>query len=53
MILTELLKDSLLEAYQNKPEYFTLPRLQAITRQIATALATLHRLHIIHCDLKP
>jgi serine/threonine protein kinase len=53
MILTELLKENLYEAYRARPEYFTLGKLQVIARQILTALSTLHRLHIIHCDLKP
>jgi len=53
MILTELLKENLYEAYRSKAEFFTLSKLQAISRQILTALATLHKLHIIHCDLKP
>lgn len=53
MILTELLKENLYEAYRARPEYFTLGKLQLIARQILTALSTLHRLHIIHCDLKP
>lgn len=53
MILTEILKDNLYDAYKSKPEYFTLHRIQIITKQILTALNTLHKLHIIHCDLKP
>ena len=53
MILTEILKDNLYDAYKSKPEYFNLHRIQLITKQILTALATLHKLHIIHCDLKP
>jgi serine/threonine protein kinase len=53
MILTELLKENLYDAYSQNPTYFTLPRLQIVTKQILTALATLHKLHIIHNDLKP
>ena len=53
MILTELLKENLYEAYRSKPEFFTLGKLQMISKQILTALATLHKLHIIHTDLKP
>lgn len=53
MILTELLKENLYEAYRSKPEFFSLNKLQSISKQILTALATLHKLHILHCDLKP
>jgi len=53
MILTELLKENLYDVYTQNPTYFTLPRLQIISKQILTALATLHKLHIIHNDLKP
>mmetsp|Transcript_22308 Transcript_22308/g.19173 ORF Transcript_22308/g.19173 Transcript_22308/m.19173 type:complete len:183 (-) Transcript_22308:521-1069(-) len=57
-IVTELLKENLYEWYKltrdNDPEnYYTIPRLQRITRQVLTALDYLHGLHLIHCDLKP
>lgn len=53
MILTELLQENLLDAYEQNPTYFTLPKLQLISKQILTALFNMHRLHIIHNDLKP
>ena len=53
MLLTELLKENLFEASKANPGYFTLPRIQAVGKQVATALSTLHRLKVIHCDLKP
>ncbi|KAG9394759.1 Protein kinase domain [Carpediemonas membranifera] len=57
-IVFELLRDNLYECQKymtetNQPNYFTLPRLQSITRQILTALAYIHRLNLIHADLKP
>jgi len=36
-----------------RPPYFTLPRIQAIARQVLHALAFLHGLGILHCDVKP
>ena len=53
MILTELLKENLSDVYQQNPSYFTLSRLQLITKQVLTALLAMHKLHIIHNDLKP
>ncbi len=53
MILTELLKENLYDVYRQKPDYFSLSRIQIVTKQILIALATMHRLHIIHNDLKP
>ena len=53
MILTELLKENLYDVYRQNPQYFTIPRLQKVAKQILTALATMHRLHLIHNDLKP
>ena len=57
-IVTELLKDNLYEFYKYNREredelYFTLGRLQRITKQILIALDYIHGLHLIHCDLKP
>jgi hypothetical protein len=43
MLLTELLKDTLLHAYQMNREMFTnLRNIQIITRQILVALEKLH-----------
>ena len=33
--------------------YFTMPRLQKITRECLVGLQFVHRLGLIHCDLKP
>lgn len=57
-IVTELLRDNLYEyskynREQEKKAYFTIPRLQIITKQILTALSYIHDLRLIHCDLKP
>jgi len=57
-IVTELLKDNLYEfaKYNRENEsevYFTVGRLQKITRQILVALDFIHTLSLIHCDLKP
>ena len=58
IIVTELLNDNLYDFYdyllKNKIEdYFTLPRIQTIAKQVLTSLKYLHSLHLIHCDLKP
>jgi serine/threonine protein kinase len=54
MILTELLKDTLLDAYTMKREMFVnLRTIQIFARQILIALQKLHELHIAHTDLKP
>lgn len=54
MILTELLKDTLLDAYTMKREMFAnLRTIQIFARQILIALQKLHQLHIAHIDLKP
>ncbi|KAK2635393.1 hypothetical protein Ddye_030185 [Dipteronia dyeriana] len=57
-IVCELLKANLYEFQKFNQEsggepYFTLSRLQAITRQCLEGLEYLHQLGVIHCDLKP
>ncbi|XVF24141.1 hypothetical protein REPUB_Repub13aG0101600 [Reevesia pubescens] len=57
-IVCELLRANLYEFQKFNQEsggeaYFTLSRLQVITRQCLEALNYLHDLGIIHCDLKP
>ncbi|KDO19761.1 CMGC/DYRK protein kinase [Saprolegnia parasitica CBS 223.65] len=62
ILVTELLRDNLYEfsrlvrtqpAASALSAYFTLPRLKKIAIECLEALAFLHRLHIVHCDLKP
>ena len=58
IIVTELLNDNLYDFYdyllKNKiEEYFSMPRIQAIAKQVLTSLKYIHSLHLIHCDLKP
>ena len=53
MLVTELLKENLYDVYQQNPSYFTLARIQAISKQVLIALMNMHKLHIIHNDLKP
>ncbi|GFQ07255.1 dual specificity protein kinase pom1 [Phtheirospermum japonicum] len=57
-IVTELLRENLYKFQKYNQEsdgepYFTLPRLQVITRQCLEALSYLHDQGIIYCDLKP
>mmetsp|Transcript_5784 Transcript_5784/g.16245 ORF Transcript_5784/g.16245 Transcript_5784/m.16245 type:complete len:1133 (+) Transcript_5784:186-3584(+) len=57
-IVCELLRANLYEFQKYNREsgdepYFTLPRLQAISRQVLQSLAFLHSLGLIHSDLKP
>ncbi|XP_038992127.1 muscle M-line assembly protein unc-89-like [Hibiscus syriacus] len=57
-IVCELLRANLYEFQKFNQEsggeaYFTLSRLQVITRQCLEALSYLNELGIIHCDLKP
>ena len=57
-IVGEILKDNLYDFYKylnenNLENYFTLNRMQKITKQILICLDYLHDLKLIHCDLKP
>ena len=57
-IVSELLRDNLYDFYDyltknNIENYFTLPRIQLIAKQVLTSLNYIHSLHLIHCDLKP
>jgi serine/threonine protein kinase len=58
IIVTELLRDNLYEFSKFNREhseepYFTLGRLQCVTRQLLVALEYIHSLWLIHADLKP
>lgn len=58
IIVTELLRDNLYEYSKFNKEsgdlpYFTLGRLQLISKQVLTALEYIHSLRLMHCDLKP
>lgn len=58
IIVTELLRDNLYEFSKYTREiggdpYFTIGRLQKVSKQILTALEYVHSLRLIHCDLKP
>jgi serine/threonine protein kinase len=58
IIVTELLRDNLYEFSKFNREcgaepYFTLGRLQRITKQVLVALEYIHSLWLIHADLKP
>eukprot|EP00002_Diphylleia_rotans_P029357 TRINITY_DN5973_c0_g1_i3.p1 TRINITY_DN5973_c0_g1~~TRINITY_DN5973_c0_g1_i3.p1 ORF type:complete len:713 (-),score=178.54 TRINITY_DN5973_c0_g1_i3:100-2238(-) len=57
-LVTELLKSNLYELFtyhqeSGYPNYFTIPRLRRITRQLLAALHFVHSIDLIHCDLKP
>jgi serine/threonine protein kinase len=57
-IVSELLKDNLYEFGKyirdhEQEAYFTLERLQRIMKQCLEALAFIHSLNLIHCDIKP
>lgn len=57
-IVSELLKENLYEfgryIRENMLEpYYTLPRLKRISKQVLEALAFIHSLKLIHCDVKP
>jgi len=57
-LVTELLKDNLYEysryiRHSGAEAYFTLPRLKSIMRQLLEAVAYIHSLNLIHCDIKP
>lgn len=58
MLILRLLRDNLYEfqKFNRKNDfekYFTLPRLQQISKQVLHALCFIHDLGLIHCDLKP
>ena len=58
MIVSELLKDNLYDFYKyltdnNNTEYFSVERIQKLTKQILICLEFIHDLKLIHCDLKP
>lgn len=58
IIVTELLRDNLYEFSKYNRDcgdepYFTIGRLQKMSKQILTALEYVHSLGLIHCDLKP
>lgn len=57
ILVSELLKDNLYEYGKflretNQPSYFTEPRLRLIARQCLEALAFIHSLGLLHCDIK-
>eukprot|EP00980_Cylindrotheca_fusiformis_P031716 scaffold26851_cov186-Cylindrotheca_fusiformis.AAC.1 len=58
VIVTELLRQNLFEFNKfiidnDEEEYFTVPRLAYITRQALVALRFVHRLGLVHSDIKP
>ena len=57
-LVTELLRENLYEfgkaiTESNQLPYFVLPRLKLIAKQVLEALAYVHSLGLIHCDIKP
>lgn len=58
VIVTELLRQNLFEfgkfiTDNNEEPYFTVPRLAYITRQALIALRFVHKLGLVHSDVKP
>jgi serine/threonine protein kinase len=58
IIITELLRENLYEVSKwsrvnGDMPYFTLGRLQRITKQLLVAVEYIHRLYLIHSDIKP
>ena len=56
--MTELLKENLYEFGRfvketDNDEYYTVPRLKRIMKQVLEALKFIHSLNLIHCDIKP
>lgn len=57
-IVSELLRENLYEfgryvRDEGLEPYYTMPRLKKIMKQVLSALAFIHSLHLIHCDVKP
>lgn len=57
-IVTELLQENLYEFSRfvresDNPPFFTMPRLKKVMKQVLEAVAHLHELKLIHCDIKP
>ena len=48
MLVTELLKDNLYDAYRLHPKHFDLRTIKIYAKQILIALEKMHSLHIIH-----
>eukprot|EP00977_Amphora_coffeiformis_P011182 scaffold2671_cov167-Amphora_coffeaeformis.AAC.20 len=58
IIVTELLRQNLFEfgkfiTENDEEPYFTIPRLAYVTRQVLVALEFVHRLGLVHSDVKP